>query len=178
MAPSRTQSRGFSLIETIAAIVILSVALPAMLWTVGEAHVQRVNPMLLSTARWLAVEKLEDVIADRHSTTRGYAYLVTGNYPAENPVAGYPAFTRSVSFNETLAEAGTVFEWEDVVAGDGGNDGRSGSAHPGARLNQSRTNERKLFRGGVLNLTASNRGANLGQRLIRRHVSAFMLGKY
>lgn len=104
MASSRTQPRGFSLIETVVAIVILSVALPAMLWTVREAHVQRVNPMLLSTARWLVVEKLEDVIADRHSTTRGYAYLVAGNYPAENPVAGYPAFSRSVSFNETLAD--------------------------------------------------------------------------
>ncbi len=108
MASSRTQPRGFSLIETITAIVILSVALPGMLWTVREAHVQRVNPMLLSTARWLAVEKLEDVIADRHSTTRGFAYLVAGNYPAENPVAGYPAFTRSVSFNETLADLVTA----------------------------------------------------------------------
>ncbi len=108
MALSRTQPRGFSLIETIAAIVILSVALPAMLWTVAEAHVQRVNPMLLSTARWLAVEKLEDVIADRHSTTRGYVYLVTGNYPAENPVTGYLAFTRSVAFNETLADLVTA----------------------------------------------------------------------
>ncbi len=108
MALSRTQPRGFSLIETIVAIVILSVALPAMLWTVREAHVQRVNPMLLSTARWLAVEKLEDVIADRHSTTRGYAYLIAGNYPAENPVAGYVGFTRSVSFNETLADLVTA----------------------------------------------------------------------
>ncbi len=107
MASSRTQPRGFSLIETIVAIVILSVALPAMLWTVREGHIQRVNPILLSTARWLAVEKLEDVIADRHSTTRGYAYLISGNYPAENPVAGYAGFTRTISFNETLADLAT-----------------------------------------------------------------------
>ena len=108
MASSRTQPRGFSLIETIAAIVILSVALPPMLWTVREAHIQRVSPVLLSTARWLAVEKLEDVIADRHSTTRGYVYLIAGNYPAENPVAGYAGFTRTVSFNETLADLVTA----------------------------------------------------------------------
>ena len=108
MASLRTQPRGFSLIETIAAIVILSVALPSMLWTVREAHIQRVSPVLLSTARWLAVEKLEDVIADRHSETRGYTYLITGNYPAENPVAGYAGFTRTVSFNETVADLVTA----------------------------------------------------------------------
>nr|AQQ75240.1 hypothetical protein [uncultured bacterium] len=74
-----------------------------MLWSIKQAHVQRVNPMMASKARWLATEKLEDIIADRHSTTRGYGYLVSGNYPIENPVGGAPGFTRSVSINETRA---------------------------------------------------------------------------
>ena len=99
---------GFTLIETVAAIVILAVAVPPMLWAVTEAQRQRINPMLASRARWLAVEKLEDVIADRHSTTRGFTYLITANYPAENPVPGYAGFTRTVTFLETKADLVTI----------------------------------------------------------------------
>ncbi len=98
---------GFTLIETIAAIVILAVAVPPMLWSIRDAHSQRVSPMLASKARWLAAEKLEDLIADRHSTTRGYDYLIAANYPAEPSVSGYPPFSRSVSFAETLADLST-----------------------------------------------------------------------
>ncbi len=94
---------GFTLIETIAAITILAVAIPPMLWAVREAHIQRVNPMLASKARWLATEKLEDVIADRHSTgTRGWGYLVpTSPYPPElgGSIAGYEQFSREVEID-------------------------------------------------------------------------------
>ena len=99
---------GFTLMETVAAIVILAVALPPMLWAVTAAQRERINPMLASRARWLAVEKLEDIVADRHSTTRGYAYLITANYPAENPVPGYTGFTRTVTFLETKADLVTT----------------------------------------------------------------------
>lgn len=122
MAHRRTFRRtgGFTLIETIAAIVILTIAIPPMLWAVRQAQVQRVNPMMVSKARWLATEKLEDIIADRHSTTRGYAYLVSANYPNENPVTGYANFTRTVTFNETTADlstAGTGYMRATVAVG-------------------------------------------------------------
>ncbi len=84
---------GFTLIETIAAIVILMVAIPPMLWAIHEAQVQRANPVLASTARWLIIEKLEDVIADRHGSV-GYGAL-SGSGPT--PVPGYPAFDRTVT---------------------------------------------------------------------------------
>jgi len=100
--------RGFTLIESIAAVVILTVAIPPMLWAIRQGHTQRVNPMMASKARWLATSKLEDIIADRHSTTRGYTYLIAANYPAENPVSGFPGFTRSVAFSETAANLSSV----------------------------------------------------------------------
>ena len=106
MAPNRQQ--GFTIIETIAAMVILTLTVPPMLWAIRDARVQRVDPVLASRARWLAVEKLEDVIADRHSTTRGYDYLVAGNYPVENNVAGFAAYSRSVTLAETLADLATA----------------------------------------------------------------------
>ena len=104
---------GFTLIETIAAITILAVAIPPMLWAVREAQVQRVNPMLASKARWLATEKLEDVIADRHSTgARGWGYMVPASpYATENKgdIAGYEQFSRTVTISaETLADLVTA----------------------------------------------------------------------
>jgi Tfp pilus assembly protein PilV len=95
---------GFTIIETLAALIILTLAVPPMIWAIGEAHVQRVNPVLASQARWLATEKIEDVIADRYSSTRGWSYLVPGNYAAEPTITGSPGFSRSVTLTETDAD--------------------------------------------------------------------------
>ncbi len=117
--------RGFTLIETIAAVVVIAVAVPPMLWSMRDAQIQRVNPILASRARWLATEKLEDVIADRHSSTRGYDYLIAANYASESPVPGFANFDRTVTLAETaadLASAGTGYmtitievSWDDAV---------------------------------------------------------------
>jgi len=100
----RLRQRGFTLIETVAAITILVVAVPPMVWAIQEAHHNRANPVLLSIARFLATEKLEDIIADRHSSTgnRGYGWLNVGNYAAENPgdITDYPQYGRTVAFSE------------------------------------------------------------------------------
>lgn len=122
--------RGFTLIEAIAAIIILTIAIPPLLFAMRDAHVQRVDPVLSSRARWLATAKLEDIIADRHSTTRGYDYLTAGNYPAEPSVSGYPNFSRSVTLTETEADLSTPgdgFMTVTVTVGwtDGSGDARS-----------------------------------------------------
>jgi len=107
-----TPRAGFTLMETVAAMVILAVAVPPMLWAVTESQRQRINPMLASRARWLAVERIEDVIADRHSTTdRGYNWVVNLNdYVEENPgdIDGNPGFKRSVGLKETGADLGVA----------------------------------------------------------------------
>ena len=93
---AKARSSGFTLIETVVAIVILAVAVPPMLWAVAQAQYKRANPMQASKARWLAVEKLEDIIADRHSESgnRGWDYLITANYSDEDPgdITGYPQY--------------------------------------------------------------------------------------
>ena len=95
---------GFTLIETIAAVVILTIALPPMLVAIHDSHHKRANPILAMRARWLAEGKLEDIIADRHSGTRGYAYLVGTNYPNEDVITGFPGFSRIVTLTETEAD--------------------------------------------------------------------------
>lgn len=110
----------FTLIEAIAVIVVLSIAFPPMLWALHQAHNARVVPARMSVARWLAAEKLENVIADRHSTTRGYTYLTAASYPAESSVTGFTGFTRSVAFAETAADlssTGAGFKRVTVTVG-------------------------------------------------------------
>ena len=112
-APAAPRRGAFTLVEAIVAIVILSVSIPPLMMALSAMHRQRSGHLQISRARWLACEKLEDVIADRNSTTRGYAYLLTANYPAETPVSGFSGFSRSVAISETtanLSSAGTGYK--------------------------------------------------------------------
>lgn len=93
-------ARAFSLIEAIIAIVILSVAVPAMFWAVRDAAERRVEPVMLNRARWLAAEKIEDILADRANTGRGYGHILAANYPAESPIVGFAGFSRQVTVVE------------------------------------------------------------------------------
>lgn len=101
---------GFTLIEVIIAVVVLAITIPPVFWALRNANVQRVDPINLSRARWLVNEKVEDVLADARSTTRGYSYLVSGNYASESPVSGFTGFSRSVAISESGA---------NLVAGSG-----------------------------------------------------------
>lgn len=132
--PVRSNTRrarpAFSLVEALAALVILSVAIPAMLWAVRDSISRRANPVLASRARWLAAEKLEDIIADRNSPNRGYSYIIAGNYAAEPSVSSFTNFSRSVSISETgvaLSGAGTGYKTVTVTVGysDGGGAART-----------------------------------------------------
>lgn len=100
----RGRRTGFTLVETMAAVVVLAIAIPPLLLTARRASIDSVTPVMFSRARWLAVERLEDVIADRHSSQRGYDYLTGGNYPDEEPISSDPAFSRSVQLTETGAD--------------------------------------------------------------------------
>lgn len=107
----RRRERGLSLVEAIVAVVLISIATPPVLLAMRDASVRRSGQTLTARARWLAAERLETILADRYSTLRGYSYLTSANYPAESSIAGFPGFTRSVSFNITAPKfvAGTGF---------------------------------------------------------------------
>lgn len=102
--PTRKIQRGLTLMETIAAIVVLAIAVPPLLFSLVSAHDRQVDPVLISRAQWLAAEKLEDIIADRHSSTRCYEFVIEANYPMESSVDGFSQFSRSVEINETEAD--------------------------------------------------------------------------
>ncbi|MFN7020377.1 MAG: hypothetical protein ACK4WH_03490 [Phycisphaerales bacterium] len=93
--------RGFTLIDAVMAIVVAAIALPPVLWAIRGARLSFAEPVMLERARWLAAEKIEHIVADRHSSARGYPYIVGSNYNPENEVSGFPGFARSVSIVET-----------------------------------------------------------------------------
>ncbi|MFN7396876.1 MAG: type II secretion system protein, partial [bacterium] len=107
-AHQRPRRRAFSLIDTLAAIVLISVAAPLMLLAIGQSTLRRATATQAITARWLLSEKLESITADRHSTTRGYTYLTTTNYPAEAPVAVYRIINRHTKITTPTAHKTTA----------------------------------------------------------------------
>lgn len=118
---------GFTLIETIIAIVILTIAAPPLLMALSATHSERAVTARSIEASWLAADQLERVIRDRHSPTRGYGYLVEANYPDLSALPEAPAFSRAVTITETapdLTSAGagaktvTVsIAWTDPMTG-------------------------------------------------------------
>ncbi len=95
------RTNGFTLIEMIAAMVILAVAIPPMLFALRQATMDRIDPVRFSQARWLATERLEDILADWRSATRGYDFVAAANYPDESPVRDHSAFSRGVRIVES-----------------------------------------------------------------------------
>ena len=96
-------SKGFTLIETIITLVVLSIATVGVLsvFTVGIKG--STNPLVAEQAVQLAQERMDTVIGDRMNApptgARGFAWIVPGNYNAPPGVAvpGFSGFTRSES---------------------------------------------------------------------------------
>lgn len=105
---------GYTLTEVILVIVVAGLALPPLMAVFAGMSRDSARPDLLLVASSLAREKMEIIAADKFNTSRGYAYLVSANYPAENPVPGF-TLTRSVAFTDvssadlSTAESGSGF---------------------------------------------------------------------
>jgi len=89
--------KGFTLIEAILVVVILAIVVPGLISAVGFMTARQVNTIGTTMAADLAQEKLEQIEGDRMNPARGFGYIVVGNYPAENPVAGFSNYNRSVA---------------------------------------------------------------------------------
>lgn len=89
---------GFTLIELVMTIVILSVAIVSMMNLSSTILVKSNQSSALSQAVLYAEEKMEEIRADRNNPGRGYDWITTaGNYTTENLANG---FTRNVIVGE------------------------------------------------------------------------------
>jgi len=90
---------GFTLIETLITLVILSIAAIGVLSVFTTGIRISANPVVVDQAVQLAQEKMDTILGDSLNSNPGYgfAYIIPGNYGAETPVTGFAGFNRSVN---------------------------------------------------------------------------------
>ena len=91
------RKRSTTIIEVVTAMAILAIALPALVSAFAESSRQTIFPSNSAVASYLAIEKMEEIMARRYRGTDGYTALTAANFPAETPVSGLTFFNRSVT---------------------------------------------------------------------------------
>lgn len=98
--------RGVTIIEVVMALVILSVALPPMVASFADASRQSIRPSNSTVASFLAIDRMEAVVARRYQGTDGYDQLgsMAGT---ETAVSGFPRFLRTTVVETVAVDYGT-----------------------------------------------------------------------
>ena len=112
---ARTADAGFTLVEIVLIIVIAGIAILPLSMLFANASIHSSDARNATLAAQLAQAKMEELTADKNSPARGFSYLVTGNYPAESPVAAFPGYSRSVSFSADSTYDGVTFRTVNVT---------------------------------------------------------------
>lgn len=110
--------RGTTIIEAVTAMVILSIALPALMSAFADSSRQTIFPSNAAVGSFLAIEKMEEIMARRYRGTDGYSAITSANFPAESPVTGFSYFNRSVTISyvtSALAASGTDQGYKKVT---------------------------------------------------------------
>jgi prepilin-type N-terminal cleavage/methylation domain-containing protein len=96
---------GFTLIETVITLVVLSIAVVGVLSVFTTGMRGSANPLIVDQAVQLAQEKMDTIVGDRINAGRGFSYIIPASYGADVPVTG---FNRSVNvFCVTSADLNT-----------------------------------------------------------------------
>src|SRR5574341_1135533 len=83
------KQRGFSLIEIIITLVVLSIAAVGVLSVFSSTQMGSADPLLLNQAVQLAQERMDVIVGDRKNSTRGFAWVVAADYNT-NPLKFLP----------------------------------------------------------------------------------------
>jgi len=104
MTTRRTVRRSATIIEVAMALVILSVALPPLVKSFADASMQTIHPAQATVASFLAIDRMEEIVARRYRGIQGGVKpndaIVSANFPPETPVAGFGRYERRVTFSE------------------------------------------------------------------------------
>jgi len=88
---------GFSLIEIIITLVVLSIAAVGVLSVFTSGIKGSADPLLMNQGLQLAQEKMDIIMGDRMNSARGFGYIIPVNYGAENPVTGFANYNRGTT---------------------------------------------------------------------------------
>jgi len=115
VAPSRAHEDGFTLPEVVLILVIAAVAVLPLGMLFANSSIRSSEAHNATVMAQLAQAKMEELAADKNSPSRGFSYLVAGNYPAESPVSAFPGYSRSVSFAPDSIYDGVTFRAVSVT---------------------------------------------------------------
>jgi len=113
--PGAGRHAGFTLVEIVLIIVIAGIAILPLSMLFANSSIHSSDARNATLAAQLAQAKMEELTADKNSPARGFSYLVTGNYPAESPVAAFAGYSRSVSFSVDSTYDGVTFRTVSVT---------------------------------------------------------------
>lgn len=111
----RSGADGFTLVEVVILIVVASIAILPLAMLFATTSIRSSDAQSASVAAQLAQAKLEEITADRNASTRGFSYVVAGNYPPEDPVPAFASFQRSVSVAPDSTYDGVTFRTVSVT---------------------------------------------------------------
>ncbi len=100
------------------AMAILSIAMPPLMVAFSNASQSTIFPSNATVASFLAIERMEEIIARRYRGTDGYSAVTTANFPVESPVSGYSMFERTVTedfVTSSLAASGSDQGYKKVT---------------------------------------------------------------
>lgn len=101
---------GFSLFELVLVILLLGVATLPLVNQLAVTGQHSADGQSATSAVLLARERMEEAAADRDAPGRGYAWVTAANYPVENPVAGFPGYTRTTTITGDSTYAGIIYK--------------------------------------------------------------------
>lgn len=98
MKERKKNQKGFTLIETVLSILVLSIAMGGTLLLFQNATSHSVDSDYRVIAAQLANEKIESIIADK--ALQGYDSIIEGNYPDETLTGAFNGIQRIVTITE------------------------------------------------------------------------------
>jgi Tfp pilus assembly protein PilV len=114
-AAAAAAAAGFTLIEVVILIVVAGIAILPLAMLFATTSIRSSDARSASVAAQLAQAKLEEITADRNASTRGFTYVVAGNYPPETPIPAFTAFQRSVAVAPDSTYDGVTFRTVSVT---------------------------------------------------------------
>ena len=110
-----TRDAGFTLPEVVLILVIAAVAVLPLGMLFANSSIRSSEARNATVMAQLAQAKMEEIAADKSSSSRGFSYLIAANYPAENPVAAFSGHSRSVAFAPDSVYDGVTFRTVSVT---------------------------------------------------------------
>lgn len=101
---------GFSLMELILVIMILSVALLPLITQAVQTTIHSGDGQIASTAAFLARERMEIIEVEEDHPAVGYAGITEARYPDESSIRDFPGYVRTVRISPDSTYGGIMFK--------------------------------------------------------------------